>query len=181
MSLPLIQQLTVQKGATYIRKVFWETDTILYRPITGITKAAPARVTAVSHAIPEGWRAVVVSAGGMEDINCPRQSPKDTDWHTVTVVDTDTVDLDGVNAADYDAYTSGGYLQLYAPKELAGYTARMTIKDKVGGTELLSLTTENGGIEVNNTTKAITITISTTDSEAISWTKGVYSLELVST
>jgi hypothetical protein len=56
----------------------------------------------------------------------------------------------------------------------------MSIKDKVGGTELMSLTTENSRISVDDAGKIITLTISADDTEVIEFSKGVYDLELVS-
>lgn len=180
MALPQAQTLEVRKGSTFVRKVFWETDTVVYRPITNITKAAPASITCPLHAIPAGWRATIVSVKGMGEINCTNTPPKDADWHTVTVVDPNTIELNGVNASEFTTYLSGGYLRYQAPKDLAGYTARMAVKDKAEGTLYMTLTTENGGLEVNNTTKCITITISAALAEGMTWKRGAYDLELVS-
>ena len=50
------QDLVFKKGETFSRIVRWEADTFAYKAITGITKAAPAVVTAVGHGVPDGWR-----------------------------------------------------------------------------------------------------------------------------
>jgi hypothetical protein len=68
----------------------------------------------------------------------------------------------------------------YAPRALSGSTARMKVKTKVGGTTLLTLTTENGGITLNTTAMTIELLVSATDTAALTWKKGVYDLELVS-
>jgi len=39
---------------------------------------------------------------------------------------------------------SGGYVVYYTPVNLVGYTARMTIKDKIGGTVLATLVMQAG-------------------------------------
>lgn len=169
----------ILQGKTWSQVVRWETEPIVYKAITGITQAAPVRITAAAHGIPDGWRAAVVSVKGMTEINASNP-PKAKDFHPVTVVDVNTVEFNDVNAADYKAYVSGGYLQYNTPVSLTGYTARMAIKDKLGGTVLKSLTTENSGITINTTDKTITITISATDTTAFTWKKGVYDLELVS-
>ena len=44
----------------------------------------------------------------------------------------------------------------------------------------MELTTENGGIAIDNAAKTITLTISAEDTEAIDWTSGVYDLEMIS-
>lgn len=49
-----------------------------------------------------------------------------------------------------------------------------------GAKELMLLDTANTRIVVDNTTKVITLNISATDTAAITWKKGVYDLELVS-
>ncbi|MBK8773003.1 MAG: hypothetical protein IPM06_21580 [Rhizobiales bacterium] len=56
----------------------------------------------------------------------------------------------------------------------------MSIKDVVGGTELLRLDTTNARIALDNAAKTIALTISAADTAAITWLEGVYDLELVS-
>lgn len=63
--------------------------------------------------------------------------------------------------------------------DLTGWTARMTIRDAKGGTSLLSLTTANSRITLGGAAGTVTLTISATDTAAITWTRGVYDLELV--
>jgi hypothetical protein len=174
------EDLEILQGKTFEFVLRWEVLPIVYKPITGITKAAPCVVTAVGHGTPEGWRVAVVSTTGMNQLKAANQVPKDSEYHRATVLTVDTVELNDVNAADYTSYVSGGYLQFYTPADLTGFTARMKIKNRVGGTELLELTTENSRIAVNDTLKTITLTISAEDTADIDWTCGVYDLELVS-
>ena len=180
MSLPKNQNLTIVQGTTYELPVRWETEPIVYKAITGVTQTAPAVVTCVGHGVPDGWRVTVVSVKGMTQINAKNSPPKDSDYTLATVLTADTLELNTVNAADHKAYTSAGYVQYNTPQDLTGYIARMDIKDKIGGTVLLALTTENGRITVNNTTKTITLAISADDTAAITWKRGVYDLELES-
>lgn len=173
--------LVIQQGKTFNKVLRWESPPIIYKPITAIVQQAPVSITCPSHEIPDGWRVTVVSVRGMTQINAPNNPPKDKDYVKATVVDANTIELNTVNAADYKAYTSGGYVQFNTPTDMNGYTARMSIKDKIGGTVLLSLTTENGRISLDNAAKTITLTITAADTAAITWKKGVYDLELVST
>jgi hypothetical protein len=106
--------------------------------------------------------------------------PKDSEYVVATVLTADTLELNTVNAAEYKAYTSGGYVQYNTPQDLTGYIARMSIKDKVGGTELMSLTTTNLRILIDNATKTIKLDIDAADTAAITWKKGVYDLEMES-
>lgn len=176
---PIEQNLTILQGKTFEAVVKWETEPVVYKAITGITQAAPARITCVGHGVPNGWRVAVVSVKGMTQINAENSPPRSSEYVAATVIDSDTLDLNSVNSALFKPYTSGGYVQYYTPKDLAGYTARMTIKDEIGGTSLLSLTTANSRIALDNTAKTITLTLDAADTEAIDWTTGVYDLELV--
>jgi hypothetical protein len=172
--------LIIQQGKTFSRLLRWEVPPIVYKAITAITKTAPVRLTVVGHGIPAGWRATVVSAKGMKEINAVNTPPRGKDYHRATVIDVDTVEFNDVNAANYTAYTSGGYLQYNTPVDLTGMTARMTIKDRVGGTELASFTTENGGIDIDTAAYTITLYMAAADTAAFTWRRGVYDLEMVS-
>jgi hypothetical protein len=174
------QDIEIVKGKTFDFPVRWENNTYTYSTITGITKAAPAVVSATAHGVPDGWRVAVVSVLGMTQINAKNSPPKDSDFHIATVGTANALSLNDVNSSEYTAYTSGGYVQYWTPVDLSGFTARMSIKDAVGGTELFRLDTTNSRIVVNNTAKTITLTISATDTASLTFAKGVYDLELVS-
>lgn len=173
------KDLVFTQGKTFTLALRWETIPIIYKPITGITATAPVRLTVVGHGCPDGWRAAVTGVTGMSEINGEANKLKDSDYHIVTVIDADTIEFNEVNAAGFKAYVSGGHLQFNTPVDLAGATARMTVKDKVGGRVLHSLTTENGGIAIDPAAYSITLNISATDTETFAWKGGVYDLEVV--
>lgn len=177
---PIQKSLTILQGKTYELPVHWEVEPIVYKAITGITQAAPAVVTCVGHGVPDGWRVAIVSVKGMTQINAKNSPPKDSDYVIAKKLTTDTLELNTVNAADFKAYTSAGYVQYNTPQDLTDYVARMDIKDKVGGTVLMSLTTENLRILIDNTSKTIKLDIDAADTAAITWKKGIYDLELES-
>lgn len=175
------KDLVITKGKTFVQTIRWEVAPYLFAAISAISNTAPVRVTTSTvHNIPDGWRVAVVDAGGMTELNAGNNPPKDSDFRQATVVDTTKIEFNPISAVAFEAFTSGGYLQWFTPHDLAGYTARMSIKDKVGGTVLLSLTTENAGIVLDNTAKTITLNVSATASAALTWKTGVYDLELVS-
>ena len=174
------QDLIIYKGKTYQQVVRWEAGPIIYKPITAISQAAPVVITCASHGIPDQWRVAIQSVKGMTEINSPDDPPRDRDYHQATVVDTNTISFNDINSLGYKTYTSGGVLRYLTPVDLTGFTARMSIKDKVGGTELLRLDTTNSRIVLNSTASTITLVISATDTAAITFTKGVYDLELQS-
>lgn len=67
------------------------------------------------------------------------------------------------------------------PINLTGYTARMQIRaDHTADAVLIGLNTENGRIALNTpSTGGIELKITAADAEDITWTSGVYDLELV--
>ena len=174
------KDLAITQGKTFTYPIRWETTPIIYKPITGISQAAPCQITAPSHNMPDGWRLAVLSVKGMIDINDENFPDKDSGMHIADVVDGDTLELNLINSSEFKPYVSGGYIAYYTPHDLTGYVARMTIKDKIGGTELLSLTTENGRIVIDTVAHSVTLLITAADTAAITWSKGVYDLELVS-
>jgi hypothetical protein len=65
--------------------------------------------------------------------------------------------------------------------DLTGYTARMHVRAKIEDTStLIVLTTENGRIVISNPAQGeIKLYISATDTTTMTWTSGVYDLEMV--
>lgn len=177
--------IEIRKGKTFEKVVRWETEPIIRRAITGIdfTAGAP-RIEAVGHGLTDGWRAAVTMVRSPKQINAASNPPDDEDYHPVLVIDSDTVEFNSITPVDesgkeWPQYSSGGFIQYNTPGDLTGCAARMSIKDKVGGTVLLSLTTENGGIVIDPAALTITLFISDDDAAAITWKKGVYDTEII--
>lgn len=185
------QDLKITQGKTFSLVVRWETEPVIRKPITAISLASGApRLSVVAHGIPSGWRSYVTRVEGMKQINAANNPPRETDFHPATVVDAGTVELNDIDPVDdngrvWSAYTSGGFLCWNTPVDLTGYTSRMKIKDKVGGTVLVStdaLDTPNNvlTIAIDNATKTITLSIPATATDDFTWKAGVYDLEMVS-
>ena len=180
------KDLVIQQGKTFTLVLRWETEPVVRKAITGVSFASGApRITAVGHGAPDGWRCTMYGIKGPKQLNAENNPPRSDDYHAATVLDADTIELNEINPYDEQgnelpAYVSGGYLQYNTPVDLSGYMARMAIKDKISGTVLHSMTTENDGIALNNTKKTITLTIAATDTDDFAWTRGVYDLEMVS-
>ena len=92
-------------------------------------------------------------------------------------------------ATTYDILIEQGatYSQVITYKEtgaaisLVGYTARMQVRATLESAEaLIELTTGNGRIALGGAAGTITLTISATDTAALTAGRGVYDLELVS-
>lgn len=104
-------------GVTDMNGLMWEatlgiTCIATTKGITGATKANPCVLTVPGHGLTVGGVIQVTSAGGMIELN--------DKLFTATVVDENTISLDGVNSTAFGTYTSGGsiaYGDFFAAKE----------------------------------------------------------------
>lgn len=172
--------LTIEKADTFVWVVRWGTTPIVYKAITEITQSAPVVIKAVGHGLPDGWGAAVVSVKGMREINAKNNPPRTTDFHSVTVLDADRIEINEVNSADFAAYTSGGYLQYDTPMELSGYGAELVLMDKEGGTPFFTASTTGGQIAIDTAAKTITTTIPSADVAGFTRKTGYYELRMTS-
>ena len=173
-------------GSTWGYVIRWGTTPIVRKPITAIdfSMGAP-RPSVAAHGLFDGWGVAVYGVKSPRQINAANNPPEGSDYHSATVIDAGTIELNDVtpvdeNGQEWPAYTSGGFIQYDTPVDLTGYTARMSIKDKIGGSVLHSLTTENNGIDIDPAAKTITLSIPAADTEDFIWSRGVYDLEMVS-
>ena len=172
------EPLVIIKGKTASWTLRWEDLPFIYKPITGITRAGGAVVTAVGHGVPDGWRVAVVSAGGMREINAKNWPLQDDDFHPATVLSSSTIELNDVNSTDYRAWTSGGYLVYYTPVSLAGATAAFQIRDPIDSATALVSITQATGIAIDDTSKTITITLAATATDDYDFETGEAELEI---
>ena len=182
MAAALQHDIELRRGATFVLPVRWETTPWLYAAIASISLTAPVAITSAAHTIPDGWNVAVVDAKGLTQLNAKNNPPKDSDMRRATVVSATQIQFNEISAAAFGKHQAGsGYLAWLTPHTLTGYTARMQIKDRIGGTVLASLTSlPGGGIVLDDAGKVIEITITAEQSEAFAWTSAVYDLELVS-
>ena len=173
---PVKLNYKIYQGSTFNEVLRWESSTKVYKTISSITKTAPVVITTTEpHEVPDGWRVKITNVLGMKEIN------SDTNYNVVSNTTASTLEINDINAVGFTAFTGGGVLEYNKPTDLTGFTARMQIREKITSAEvILSLTTENSGIVINNTTKTITLNISATDTASLNFTTAVYSLELVS-
>ena len=176
MQQPAKLNYKVYQGSTFNELYRWESETKVYEPITAISKSAPCVITTQNPTqIPVGWRARVVGAGGMREVN----QPNPDDYYIVTGATGSTVTFNQVNSLQYTAYTSGGVLEYNQPVDLTGYNARMQIRETVDSDVVLhEATTQNGQIILNNTYKTIEILIPAAATTGFTFTTAVYSVEL---
>jgi len=178
------KEILIQKGKTFTLVVRWETEPIIRKAITAVSLSTGSpRLTVTSHGAPDGWRGMVYAVEGMKQLN-------DIGYQSMTVIDADTIVFNSVTPVDdngrvWPAYTAGGFLMFYTPQSLSGYTARIDIKDKIGGTvwassEVADTPCDIINAVVDDATKTITLTIDAADTALLTAKKGVADLELVS-
>lgn len=177
MSCGFHQDFCVAAGETFRPTIRWALDTLVSVPITGITQAAPAVVTAPNHGMPDGWPCAVVAAQGMIQIDSPRYPPQGSDWVKGTVVDVDTVQLNQVSSANYSAYVSGGFLVYQQPANLAGVSAKMTIWDTPdeNDTPLVVLLSSSGGVLIDPVAMTLSPVLQTA---ALTWGLGYFRFDV---
>jgi len=162
----------LRKGETFNTVIRWEAPPIIWRPISAISQTAPVQLTVPGHGCPDNWRVEVSSKKSMREIDGLKG--------LATVIDPDTIEINTINASGFKPYKGDGYLAFNTPVDMTGMTARMAIKDKVGGTELLRLSTLDSTIALDVAACTIRLTLPATVTEALTWRSGVYDLELVS-
>lgn len=172
---------TIRQGRTFKYVVRPEMLPLVYKPITAITKAAPVSITATGHGLVTGWGAAVTNVVGMTQINAVANALRDSDFRPVTVVDPNTITINAIDAAGFSSYVGGGSLVYYTPVPLAGATARLNLRDAVGGALLYEMSTTIGNIVLNDSTHTITLTIPAAATAAFTFLSAVGDLEVVYT
>lgn len=179
--------LTIVRGKTLERAIRWEAKPIVRKAITAISLSTGApRLTVAAHGIPDGWRGYCYGIKGTKELNVgDPERVTDRDYLEITVIDANTVEFNAINAADFGAYVSGGFLAFYTPRDLTGYICRVKFKDRVGGTVLLSTELADAPLNlitatVDNALKKISILVDATDTAALAWKKGVWEAEMES-
>lgn len=165
----------IYQGSTFEEAYRWESETKVYVPIAGITKAAPCEITTtIPHNLPVGWRFKVVGAGGMKEINSVSDSTQ-----IATYVSNTLIRVNQVNSLGYTTYTSGGVVEYNQPVPLVGYSARMQIRESVDSpTVIYEASSSTGQIVLNNNLGTITITIPASATTLFGFTTAVYAVEL---
>jgi len=175
--------ISIRRGSTVALPIRVESSVLSYAQITTIANTAPVRITATAHGLPDGWRAAVMNAKGITQLNAAWNPPKDSELRTIVVVDADMVEINDYNAAGLKAHTAGtGQLAYYAPHDLMPYEgARMNVKAKVGGEPLAIYTTTDGTLELDNATKAVWLKLSDTETMLLAAKNYVFDIELLRT
>lgn len=167
---PAKHDLRIEQGSTLRDSLRLMQPRYEYRPIASLG-GAPLHLT-VDHGLPGDWLVWVEGVSGMQGIN---RSPRTEKPHRVKVIDPATLEINALSA--FGLSPSGGQLIYKPPVDLTGATARMQIRAQLGGAVLLELTTENGALAITGL-GTITRTLSAAQTAALTWTDGVYDLEV---
>lgn len=174
MTTPIKLNLKVYQGSTHKEVLRWESGEKVYIPITLINNSAPIQITAPNHKLTNGWRVKITNVSGMTDIN------NTSTYYPVSVIDSDNIEINSINAIGFKTYTSGGVLEYNNPMNLTGYSARMQIRSKVSDDAvILELTSANNEIIIDDINNTITMVLSATQTAAFTFQTAVYSMELV--
>lgn len=174
--------LRIRRGKTFILPLLFAAKPFIYKPITSIDQADPARILAPTHGLIAGWPVVVVSAKGMRQINT---IDFDADgWplrmFEATVVNDDEIEINDVRAASFPAYTNGGSLMYPTMVDVSQYVdVRMQVKDVIDGSELAFFSLAGGHFEIDTDAKLIRLTLIAEDTAAFEWDEGVTDIEVV--
>ncbi len=173
-------QLTIRRGASEDIPIRIESDRLVYVAITGIANSAPIRITAPAHGCPDGWRALVEAAVGMDEINTPWDGVTDDAFRRTTLVDTNTVEFNDVNAATFGTWTSGGQLVYREPLDLAQFVeARMDVKGSVSGPVLATYRHTAGSLLIDTAANALRLKPSIAETLLLTASRKVFDIELV--
>lgn len=164
--------LTITRGSTFAQAIPCRTGERAYRTIKRIENSAPCRLEVPAHGLTDFWPVRFERVRGIPQLNRYAGGVRVTDENNIVLPD--------FNAVGLREYGGVGVLVYDVPLDLAGYTARMHVRDPVTGDLLLELTTENGRIRLGEPTGFALLEVSATETEEIAWIAGRYDIELVS-
>lgn len=180
MSAPEIP-ITIYRGETFEFGIMYAEGEYVspYPVITAMPQKAPARLTVLNHGVPDGWPVRIECVRNPAELNTPED-----DWVYPKVIDADTLELNGVNAHCWKAFSGDGLLVVPKPADITGWACRAQVRDRPGGQLLWSWHSDPGEnpdslIIVDTVLSQFVLTMSANDSEALVWSKGVYEAEVI--
>lgn len=174
---PIQQDLVIYQGANFSFKLQRCVADAVHKLITAVQIGLPTIVTAAGHGLTARTPVWITNVKGPRDLNTANY--RDATPLSASMIDADNLAID-VDSGSMPPYQSGGVLTYYPPMDLTGYTARAQVRASVSAAEpLLDLTTEEGGIVIDAPTGTIELRMDAAATAGITWSQGVYDLELV--
>lgn len=173
-------KLKLIQGSTYRKHLRWEVEPFVYRPIVAIDSSAPCVVHCPDHGLLIDQTFVIQASQGLTELNAAEPHCLEN-WYRGTYIDKDTVQINRVNSTLFKKHTPNtGNIKYRSVVDLDGYTARMMIRERVGGAILYTLTTELGNLILDTVNQFVEIIIPDDVTADFDWKKGTYDLEMVS-
>lgn len=172
--------LKIPQGRTFSHALGWGQTRLAYRQIVSASQAAPCiLVTSAPHDIPDEWVFEISNAKGMTELNSVQFEGDKFKLYDATVIDATTIEINALNAAGFRPYASGGIITYKVPVDLSAVlSAAAQFRPRIDSDEiLLSLTTANGGIVLDNVAKTITLQASAVATATFTWRDAVWDLE----
>lgn len=165
--------IEIQQGATFDKKINWYGGGKVVREIDSVVVGCPTRMTISAHGLPAGADTPVY----IQDVKGARSLNTKGKEVLATYIDANSFDVDISTLGE--TYTSGtGCMHYFVPKALAGWTARMDIRDSIDDTTVIVSLVSPGDIVINTTTAEIQMLIDAATTAAMDFDEGVYDLEL---
>lgn len=181
--------ITIIRGKTFEYGFLYADDEPRQVLITGMPSKVPLRLTVVGHGLPDGWPFWVSCVKTPAELNTDIESDDaaevmSADPYFVKVIDADTIEVPGVVASCWKAFTGPGVLLTRPPVDLTGWACRAQIREKVGGTVLFSwhsdpLELPDGEIEVDIAASQFVLKMDAATAAALDWKRGKYDAEAI--
>ena len=151
--------LTIRKGSAENIPIRLESSAWEYATISAVAQTAPLRITA-SDVPPDGWRTAIMNVKAVAEFGAQNNPPKD--------------------GAGFRAHTTGGQLAWRLPVDLGQYeSARMNVRDKVGGALLASYSTATGELDLDTANAVLWLRLSEEQTIALGSRVRVFDIELI--
>lgn len=181
--------ITITRGKTFEFGFLYAGDDVRQVLITGMPSQIPLRLTVVGHGLPEGWPFWVSCVKSPAELNSGVDSNDayevmEADPYYVKVVDADTIEVPGVIASCWKAFSGPGVLLTRPPVDLTGWQCRAQVRDKVGGEVRFSWHSDpaenpDGVIDVDVALSQFVLKIDASTAEGLSWKRGKYDVEAI--
>lgn len=169
--------IEIKQGATFEAVFYWYDGDDQSMLIDDVTLGYPTILEIPAHGFAAGETPItILGARGCTAINSPSSKRRDRIY--ATKVSTDTVSIP-VFTALAKPYTGQGYVVFTPAVDLTGWEARMTIRRRKTSADALVELTDADGIVLGDD-GSIQVTIDAAVTEALSFTEGVYDLEVES-
>lgn len=169
--------LAIAKGETFEYAFRIATPTPVLKPITGISRTAPATLTVPGHGLTDAWPFRIEGVTAPADLNSPASDP--TQAYLARVADPDTLTLPDINGLGFKAFTgTAAVIRYLAAEDLTGLAARLVVRKSAGGAVADTFLSGDGQLSVDVATATVAINLSAVATAALTWTQGVYDLQL---